>query len=148
MRRLKAKGVHSYKDGDKTVALKTRQISYEGSSNLKFDATKPIADKTIEWVRVHNLPDYAYFSHVPHLNAGVGCVSCHGRIDQMEIVRQTEPLSMSWCLECHRNPDQHIRPDHVKVTDMDWVQSSDIDVKALINKRKLNPPTDCTGCHR
>ena len=58
----------------------------------------------LSWIRVHNLPDYAYFEHRAHVNAGVGCVSCHGRVDEMEVVKQVEPLSMGWCLECHRDP--------------------------------------------
>ena len=58
----------------------------------------------IPWVHIHKLPDYVYFNHQAHLNAGVSCVSCHGRVDQMAEVRQVKPLSMAWCLECHRNP--------------------------------------------
>ena len=58
----------------------------------------------LRWVRVHNLPDYAYFHHAAHVRAGVACVSCHGRIDQMPVVTQAEPLSMGWCLDCHRDP--------------------------------------------
>ena len=65
-------------------------------------------------IRVHDLPDYVYFNHSAHVNRGVGCVECHGRIDKMEVVYQAEPLSMGWCLECHRAPEQHLRPleDH------------------------------------
>ncbi|MEX0995023.1 MAG: cytochrome c3 family protein, partial [Balneolaceae bacterium] len=64
----------------------------------------------IEWIRVHDLPDYAYFNHSAHVNVGVGCESCHGRVDRMEVVHQSEPLSMGWCLDCHREPENHIRP--------------------------------------
>lgn len=77
---------------------------------------------TLAWVKVHMLPDYAYFNHAVHLNAGVGCSSCHGRIDQMEVVYQAEPLSMSWCLDCHRNPGPHLRPAD-QVTNMAWFET-------------------------
>ena len=67
----------------------------------------------------------------------------------MEVVQQTEPLSMSWCLDCHRNPDEHIRPN-VSVTDMDWVKSADHDdiVEKFKIKNKIKPPQDCSACHR
>ena len=76
-------------------------------------------DTPIPWVRIHNLPDYVYFDHSRHVTRGVGCVECHGRIDQMEVVAQNQPLSMSWCLECHRNPAARLRPPEF-VTKMDW----------------------------
>ncbi len=105
--------------------------------------------KPIEWVRIHKLPDYAYFDHSLHLNAGVGCVSCHGRIDQMDVVQQEKPLSMSWCLDCHRNPDPNLRPKD-KITDMEWVPGPDHDafVASVRKERTIQPPEDCTGCHR
>lgn len=113
------------------------------------------AGKAIPWVKVHLLPEYAYFHHGVHVNAGVGCASCHGRVDQMDIVRQVEPLSMGWCLECHRDPTPHLRPKGVSVTDMAWVP--DEQSRAAARKRlefsgdtvpELNPPTHCSACHR
>ena len=103
----------------------------------------------IEWVRVHMLPDYSYFNHSAHVNSGVGCESCHGRIDQMEIVEQVKPLSMSWCLDCHRAPESHIRPLE-QVTVMGWESSDNTHtlVKKLIKDRGIDPPLDCSGCHR
>ncbi|HET6251236.1 MAG TPA: cytochrome c3 family protein [Tepidisphaeraceae bacterium] len=74
----------------------------------------------MHWVKVHDLPDYVYFNHSAHVNHGVGCIECHGRIDRMEVVRQEKPLSMGWCLECHRDPGSHLRPKEVAVTNMDW----------------------------
>ena len=73
----------------------------------------------MRWIRVHKLPDYAYFAHNAHLAAGIGCVTCHGRIDEMETVTQMTPLSMSWCLDCHRNPGPNRRPVS-EVTNMKW----------------------------
>ena len=105
--------------------------------------------KPMRWVRVHKLPDYAYFDHRPHLAAGVACVTCHGRIDEMEEVTQSKPLSMSWCLDCHRNPASQRRPVS-EVTNMKW--SPPRDSAALLAKleaeRPVHPPTDCSGCHR
>ena len=66
--------------------------------------------KPIEWIRVHDLPDYAYFNHSIHVKKGVGCSTCHGRIDEMPILFQTKSLQMEWCLECHRAPERFVRP--------------------------------------
>jgi len=103
----------------------------------------------IPWVRVHMLPDYAFFDHSVHLAAGVGCASCHGRIDTMEVVRQQEPLSMSWCLDCHRDPAQNLRP-RLAVTDMSWdATRSSYDPHAdPLRTRQPSPPQNCSGCHR
>jgi hypothetical protein len=100
------------------------------------------------WIRVHKLPDYAYFTHRSHIAAGIGCVTCHGRIDEMDQVTQMMPLSMSWCLECHRNPTPYRRPVS-EVTNMKWTPPKDPKaLAALLGDRPVNPPTDCSGCHR
>lgn len=105
----------------------------------------------VEWVRVHDLPDYAYFNHSAHVTRGVGCVSCHGRVDKMgeEGVWQVERLSMSWCLECHRNPEPNLRPLD-RITDMDWQPMEDPVAlgKRLREQYNINPSTDCSTCHR
>jgi hypothetical protein len=103
----------------------------------------------IMWTRVHNLPDYAYFDHSAHLRAGVGCRSCHGRVDHMAVVQQVEPLNMGWCLDCHRDPVNHLRPVS-EITNMDWEPSEGQEVFAqqVIKELELNPPVDCSGCHR
>jgi len=105
-------------------------------------------DKPLEWVRVHDLPDYVYFSHRAHVVRGVGCESCHGRIDQMERVYQANGLTMRWCLECHRAPDRHLR-DPSRVTEMGYPY--DAELEAAHQRRRdsgINPPTNCTTCHR
>lgn len=107
-------------------------------------------DIPVEWVRIHNLPDYVYFDHSAHLNAGVGCESCHGRVDQMVTVGQKEPLSMGWCLECHRDPSQHLR-DPKDVTKMGMLEASRASGTPMprpADARKPIPPTHCSGCHR
>ncbi|MBI5547100.1 MAG: cytochrome c3 family protein [Deltaproteobacteria bacterium] len=105
-------------------------------------------DKPIAWVRVHKLPEFVYFDHAAHLSAGVGCSSCHGRVDQMVTVIQREPLSMSWCLDCHRDPGRNLRPDG-DVTNMKWQPPDGSPAKALApNGREVQPPVHCSGCHR
>lgn len=108
-----------------------------------------VSGRPIQWVRVHNLPDFAYFNHGAHLRVGVGCASCHGSIAQMEVVTQMQPLSMSWCLDCHRNPDAHLRPVD-QITNMSWTPPADQAefAKRMKAEKKINPPTDCSGCHR
>ncbi len=107
------------------------------------------ADMPVEWVRVHMLPNYAYFNHQAMLRAGVACNECHGRVDQMVKVMQMERLSMSWCLECHRDPKGRLRPPEL-VTEMDWQPGGDYDpwYQQHYDALALNPPTDCSGCHR
>jgi len=106
-------------------------------------------DTPVPWVRVHMLPDYAYFDHSVHVAAGVGCASCHGRIDQMPVVYQAEPLSMGWCLDCHRDPEPNLRPRE-EVTNMSWLASeANYDPHADVTRsRDVNGPVHCSGCHR
>jgi len=103
----------------------------------------------MQWVRVHKIPDYAYFDHSAHVTRGVGCITCHGNVAQMEVVRQVKPLSMSWCLDCHRDPGPNLRPNH-QITNMDWTPGPDHDefVAKFIETHGINPPTYCSGCHR
>lgn len=103
----------------------------------------------VEWVKVHRLPDYVYFNHSAHIGAGVSCVSCHGRIDQMIEVKQVQPLSMAWCLDCHRNPAPNVRPTEL-VTKLDWQPDGDpAEIgHELIRAKGINPPQNCSGCHR
>jgi formate-dependent nitrite reductase cytochrome c552 subunit len=103
----------------------------------------------IHWKRVHDLPDYAFFTPSAHVTRGVGCVECHGRVDQMEVVRQVEPLSMGWCLDCHRNPEPRLRPVD-EVTNMTWVAEDQDTLGAELRAaRNIDPPvTACSACHR
>ena len=66
-------------------------------------------DEPLVWSRVHNIPDFVYFNHSIHVQKGVGCASCHGRVDQMPMTWKAEPMTMEWCLNCHRNPERHLR---------------------------------------
>ncbi len=105
-------------------------------------------DRSIEWVKVHHLPDYAHFSHASHVNNGVGCETCHGRIDQMDVVRVVKPLSMGWCLECHRQPELYLRPQS-EITTMGYQPPADYIERNLerIRKEGIRPPTNCSACH-
>ncbi len=103
----------------------------------------------IKWKRVHDLPDYVYFDHSIHVNNGVSCVECHGRVDTMERVTQVESLSMGWCLDCHRNPEPQLRPQEF-VTDLDWTTDENrIELGTNLRKKHdINPREDCSACHR
>lgn len=105
--------------------------------------------KPMKWVRVHKLPDYDYFDHSIHLWAGIGCYSCHGNVNQLEVMKQNKPLSMSWCLDCHRNPDMHLRPVS-EITNMYWTPpDNQLEfAKKTREERGINPRTDCSACHR
>ena len=103
---------------------------------------------SVEWIKVHHLPDYAQFSHAVHLNVGVGCETCHGPVNEMDVIRQVEPLSMGWCLDCHRQPELYLRPPG-QVTNMDYVQPPDFVERNLdrIQSAGIRPPTNCSACH-
>jgi hypothetical protein len=107
-------------------------------------------NKPLEWNRVNEVPGYVYFNHSIHINKGVGCVSCHGRIDQMPITWKSVDMEMQWCLACHRNPGPKLRPLS-KVYQMDWAPPKDphagLDLATQRNIQK-NHLTDCSACHR
>jgi len=107
-----------------------------------------VSGNSIEWIKVHKLPDYAQFSHAIHTNNGVGCETCHGRVDQMDVVFQAEPLSMGWCLECHRNPENYLRANS-DVTEMGHVYPDGFQEANLqrIEAENIQPPTNCSACH-
>ena len=131
------------------------QICMNCHTNILQDSKKLIkviksskTKKPLKWIRVHQLPDYVYFDHSAHINAGVGCISCHGRVDKMKKIRQVKPLSMAWCLDCHRNPSAHLKPKN-KVTAMNFDPPKDWGTIARKKASKLNPPViSCSGCHR
>jgi len=133
------------------TCMNCHSLVKKDSPRLKLVRDSYNTGETIPWVRVHQLPDYAFFDHRPHLAAGVGCASCHGRIDKMTVVEMDQPLSMGWCLDCHRNPEPHLRPRD-QVTNMAW--DIEVDGKAYdANKdptrtREVLPPEHCSGCHR
>jgi hypothetical protein len=109
-------------------------------------------DKPLQWVRVHDLPDFVYFNHSIHVKQGVGCETCHGRVDRMPLMLQQSSLQMEWCLDCHRDPAKFIRPRD-EITTMGYTPA--------ISQRELGPRlveeykigtvehlTSCSVCHR
>ncbi len=106
-------------------------------------------DTPIEWLRVHDLPDYVYFNHSIHVNKGVACIMCHGRVDEMPLIRREKSLEMRWCLSCHRSPELFVRPrEHV--FDMNWNPPPDQLAmgRRLVKEYKIQKLTDCYTCHR
>ncbi len=121
------------------------------AANLNLEPVREslATGESIPWKRVHRLPDFVFFDHSAHVTRGVSCVSCHGRVDRMDVVSVVEPISMSWCLDCHRNPDPHIRPVD-EVTNLEWVAEEDPALLGSKLREELNihPSTDCSTCHR
>jgi hypothetical protein len=106
--------------------------------------------KSLEWTRVHDLPDFAYFNHSAHVNKGVGCSTCHGRVDQMPLMYQEASLQMEWCLECHRNPEKYVRPKEEVFNaayerPAGWTLD---DGRRLVQQYDIHPRTSCSTCHR
>ena len=105
--------------------------------------------KSLEWIRVHDLPEFAYFNHSAHVNKGVGCSTCHGRVDRMPLVWQEKSLQMEWCLECHRAPEKFVRPQS-EVFNAAWEPPADQieQGRKLVQEYGLKPRTSCSTCHR
>jgi hypothetical protein len=106
-------------------------------------------DRPVRWVRVHDLPDFVYFNHSIHIKKGMGCESCHGRIDEMPLTLQQNTLQMEWCLDCHRNPEKYVRP-RSEIYTMGYRPSEPQSVigPRLVNEYAIKPNTSCSTCHR
>jgi hypothetical protein len=149
---------HSSVDKAAQAGMPSTEVCMTCHSQIWKDSPliKPIYDsyrtgKPIEWNRVHDLPDFAYFNHSIHVQKGVSCVSCHGRVDQMPITWKEKDLSMAWCLDCHRNPEKALRPKD-KVYDLGWKpeQPQEQLGKELIQKYHVLSElqlTSCSTCH-
>jgi hypothetical protein len=106
-------------------------------------------DKPLRWIRVHDLPDFVYFNHSIHVKKGVGCETCHGRVDQMPLMLQEKSLQMEWCLDCHRAPEKFVRP-RSEITTMGYKPPVPQAVMGaqLVKEYGIHPSTDCSTCHR
>ena len=109
-------------------------------------------NQSISWTRVHDLPDFVYFNHSIHVNKGVGCESCHGRVDKMPLMAQQASLQMEWCLNCHRNPEKYLRPREF-ITTMGYQPEGDqetvgLKLKAEYKIQDARTLTSCSTCHR
>ncbi|MEQ9411817.1 MAG: cytochrome c3 family protein [Fuerstiella sp.] len=136
---------HSPANGNGAVEL----TAVHADSPKLAEVHKSWADDTpIRWNRVHDLPDFVQFNHSAHVTRGVSCVSCHGRVDQMDVVSQKATLSMKSCLECHRNPEPHLRPPDM-VTNMEWVPPKPASEIGEIVKdhRHIKANQNCSTCH-
>jgi hypothetical protein len=105
----------------------------------------------LRWTRVHDMPDFVYFNHSIHVAKGIGCVSCHGRVDRMPLMRQTQSLQMEWCLDCHRHPEEHVRPPS-EVFNMGYAAANQGEVgPRLVQENRIRDAftlTNCSMCHR
>jgi hypothetical protein len=109
-------------------------------------------EESLQWVKVHRLADYVYFNHSIHVNKGIGCSSCHGAVNEMALMYQASPLNMSFCLDCHRNPEQNLRPKD-QIYNMSWKAPSDqaevgTKLRAEYHLRSTLELTSCSTCHR
>jgi hypothetical protein len=109
-------------------------------------------DKAIEWIRVHDVPDYVYFNHSIHIAKGVGCATCHGQVDDMPLMKKAESLQMQWCMDCHWHPEMNLRPKE-EITNLDWQPPSDPEAhvalaKQLAEEYNVQSKVSCSVCHR
>jgi len=123
------------------------------STNPKLAAVRESwqSGQPVDWLEIHQIPDFAYFNHSAHVNRGISCVSCHGQVNHMDVVFQQEALSMGWCLKCHRHPEDNLRPAN-QVFNLDWkpgTQQTQQQIGLeLKEKWNIDPPQNCAGCHR
>jgi hypothetical protein len=105
--------------------------------------------RSIRWLRVHNLAEFVYFDHSIHVKKGVGCATCHGRVDEMPLMTQVASLQMEWCLECHRNPERFVRPRD-QVFNMSYEPPDDQETLGaeLVREYGIRRLTSCSTCHR
>ena len=105
----------------------------------------------VPWVKSHQTPDYVYFNHAIHVNRGVSCVECHGKINEMDVVQHAKPLSMGFCLDCHRDPASHVR-EQADIYNLDSptlaTKSGFVAAHKFVTDRNIKPPQSCSGCHR
>jgi len=126
------------------------------SPKLELVRESASTGKPIPWVQVHKVPDYVYFSHSVHVNRGVSCVECHGQINKMDEVYHAKPLSMAFCLDCHRNPASRLRPPD-RITDLNWKWNEDprkaaelqkLNGEKFVHDWRVESLQSCSACHR
>ena len=137
------------------TCMNCHQQVWFGSETLE-----PVRDsfrkgESLPWQRVHRLPGFVYFDHSIHVNKGVGCATCHGRVDQMPLMYQENSLLMEWCLECHRDPQRYVRPKD-QVFNLSWKPADDDTSQAALGSKLVDEYhirsekvlTSCSTCHR
>jgi hypothetical protein len=120
-----------------------------GSSTLQPVRESFYTNQSIKWTKVYDLPDFVYFNHSIHVKKGVGCETCHGRIDQQALTWQQPNLQMRWCLDCHRHPEQYLRPRD-QITTMGYVPSEPQEQLGarLVKEYNVQKLDTCWTCHR
>jgi hypothetical protein len=130
------------------ICMNCHSQIWVGSSMLEPVRESYRTGRPIVWSRVHNVPEFVYFDHSIHVKKGVGCVSCHGRVDRMQLTYQENTLLMEWCLDCHRHPEQHVRPRD-QVFNMAWEADDQAKLgPELVKAHNVRNQTHCTACHR
>jgi hypothetical protein len=105
----------------------------------------------VPWVHVHVMPSFVYFDHSIHVNRGISCVECHGKVNEMDVVTQVKPMSMGFCLDCHRSPEEHVREkaDVYNLDSQTIAAARGIEAgRAFVHDWNIKPPVSCSGCHR
>jgi hypothetical protein len=122
---------------------------FSGSPYLEPVRESFRSDRSIAWTRVHDLPDFVYFNHSIHVNKGVGCTTCHGQVDRMPLMWQEKSLQMEWCIDCHRNPEQYVRPRSA-VFSVDYTTpANQLELgRRLVAQYNIQKLTSCSTCHR
>ena len=122
---------------------------FANSPFLQPVRTSFTTNRPLHWTRVHDLPDFAYFNHSIHINKGVGCTTCHGPVDRMPLMWQEQSLQMEWCINCHRHPEDYVRPREA-VFRTDYVPPSDQNAlgRRLVAEYHIRKLTSCDTCHR
>lgn len=131
------------------TCMECHQILWNDSPKLAPVRESYRTGEPLEWTRVHDVPDYVYFNHSIHVTKGIGCSTCHGQVDEMPLMRKQESLYMQWCLNCHRHPEQYVRPRE-EVFNMDWEPpANQLEMgKKLVEKYHIQEMTNCSTCHR
>lgn len=125
-----------------------RQIWLD-SPNLALVRQSGETGQPISWTRVHDLPDFVYFNHSIHYKKGIGCSTCHGEVNRMQLTWQVAPMNMTWCLDCHGNPEKYVRP-RSEIYNMQWQAPPDQEVRGrrLVQEYGIQRKVYCSTCHR
>jgi hypothetical protein len=156
--KLDCRYCHSSVEVSASAGIPPTQTCMTCHSVIRTDSANlaPVRDsyqtgKPIEWIRVHDLGDFVYFNHSIHVTKGVGCSTCHGAIGQMAVVQQSQPLTMGWCLDCHRAPEQYLRPQS-EIYNTEYVApANQLEIgRQLIqeNNIQVSKLQNCSICHR
>jgi hypothetical protein len=130
------------------ICMNCHEQIWVGSSMLEPVRASYASGRPIEWVRVHRLAGFVHFDHSIHVQKGVGCVTCHGRVDQMPLTWRAATLHMEWCLECHRHPERYVRPRE-QVFNMAWEPTDQMDEgRRLVDSYEIHTHTSCSTCHQ